>query len=419
MPITTSQINSLRLGGSTIQRVYRGSTLVFGPPPGEIHVIQAESANTITQFTVVNDGAAQGGQYCQAAVASGGVLSFNVNVTAGTYELKAMVNWPNHQSNSFKISVNGGADVDWNDATTTTGWEERIFGDIELNEGSNVIAIKSREAGAAIDFFTITKFQSGQTDPLNVTGGDGTVGVLEGHTTSNAVLPVDTANGYSLFQSNTTNGIVIDNTISHPHSGRTNVYRFRWEVGDAQIGGGNRSELGRMIGPGGGGHFLESSGTFYYAYALYAESGKFPDPQTWRILAQHHNSGGYSPPVSINLTSSGNLQFVSNQLNGAQRWNDTVQFSRDEWVFLVWKVTWSQNGRVDFWRKRQVQDSSFVHVGGANRDTTGGLNVEFKHGIYTEDIANADLEVRGTNVVRGTGFASVVKECSNLNVVGQ
>ena len=300
--------------------------------------------------------------------------------------------------------------------------------------GHTLPGLRNTNPGTLDDVADSTMLGAGYSSPFNigavivetpdtsgtVTGGDGTVGILEGHNTSNAIITQGAANGYGLYQTSTTNGVIIDNTIPHPNPNRSDVYRFRWEVGVPQIGGGNRSEGGRYVGPAGGASYRESTGTFYYALGVYAESGKYPDPQTWRILAQFHNGGGYSPPVSINLRGeTGRLQMVNNLPSGSnQKWVDTVQFPRDEWMYLVWRVVWSQNGRVDFWRMRKDQDTAFVYVGGGNGDTTGGLTCDGRQGIYTEDIANADVEIRMTNTVRGTGFGAVVQELTGLTVGG-
>ncbi|MFT6797266.1 MAG: hypothetical protein ACJART_002417, partial [Maribacter sp.] len=136
--------------------------------------LEAECAVVGSNWIVVNDVAASGGQYLLPPSGNSttpptdvnSIVSFNINVlTAGTYKVYGHVSVPSGSDDSFWVRANGGSWVSWNTipGSSAFSWHQihrspvgPDFVTYPLSVGSNTIEFAHREDGAGLDKVYIT-----------------------------------------------------------------------------------------------------------------------------------------------------------------------------------------------------------------------------------------------------------------------
>jgi chitodextrinase len=127
------------------------------PPTAQVVTVEAESGALTAPMAVGSDTKAQGGKYVvQTTGTSVGKDTITVNVTvAGKYAPALRVISPNGSSDSFTVSVDGGAATVWN-LGTHTAWSWVTGSTLTLTAGQHKIVVSKRENGARLDTVRLT-----------------------------------------------------------------------------------------------------------------------------------------------------------------------------------------------------------------------------------------------------------------------
>ena len=170
--------------------------------------------------------------YSSAPTDAGSWISFDFTASAGSYEMYALINAPNTNTDSFWVRTNGGAWIKWNGLLRQGGFDWRQLYDsdananlvsFELAEGANTLDIAIRENGAAIDKIYLS--DSG-TAPTGL-GGPSTNCMA-------AALTVDAGADITVVLPNTT--AVLSGSAVDPNEG---VLTYQW----TQVSGPNTAML--------------------------------------------------------------------------------------------------------------------------------------------------------------------------------
>ncbi|MAE62913.1 MAG: hypothetical protein CMJ18_01465 [Phycisphaeraceae bacterium] len=149
-----------------------------GPAPAQTITIEAEDyLTTQSPWTLQSDAGASGGQYLEVAPGSGDhydavpdgmevTYAFTVDET-GTYRVLGQVHGPDTSSNSFYVSIDGGAWIEFH-FDSSVGWIVAEITDgpeltqvtFDLASGQHTMRVRAREDGATVDKWTLTN------DPL-------------------------------------------------------------------------------------------------------------------------------------------------------------------------------------------------------------------------------------------------------------
>ncbi len=143
----------------------------------DVFWLEAECGTIGSGWQVIDDGSASGGQYIippagnsidAPSTDSGTYVVFNVNASAGRYDIHGLVNAPTSGDDSFWVRVNDGPWSRWNQIAQSNVfvWDkvhnqvgsaspvEVVF---DLVEGNNRIEFAPREDGTGLDKLYITK----------------------------------------------------------------------------------------------------------------------------------------------------------------------------------------------------------------------------------------------------------------------
>lgn len=131
--------------------------------------VEAESGAITTPVTTFSDSTASGGQHVATQFDNQGALSLSVNLAqAGDYTIWCRVLSTNDNTDSFYVSVDGGADVTYGTAQNTwsPNWQwTRVNGDnglsgsfqtFTLAAGSHTITFRGRESYTRLDALYVT-----------------------------------------------------------------------------------------------------------------------------------------------------------------------------------------------------------------------------------------------------------------------
>ena len=137
--------------------------------------LEAECAVVGSGWGLVTDADVSQGEYVSATGGSNffsnaptsadSWISFDFTASAGSYDMYALINAPNTNTDSFWVRANGGAWIKWNNLLRPGGFDWRRLHDsdagdapvsLELSEGANTLDIAIREDGASIDKIYLT-----------------------------------------------------------------------------------------------------------------------------------------------------------------------------------------------------------------------------------------------------------------------
>lgn len=262
---------------------------------------------------------------------------------------------------------------------------------------------------------------------LNVTGGDGTTGTLSSyHPTSEAILPLKTANGFDQFHPSAADVSVVQ-TPAHPNPQRSNVYRFHWDTSIPLLNGNKRSEVFLPINSAGStwseGNTPEFGLQFvYYAVAMRIEQFIQNSAAPYCLWHQFHDSGIEGTGHKYQISPQRGLRWRHCRDTSCTNydWRSNAPIPLNTWVFLVYKILHGHNsptGSATSWAMLEGE-SAFEQFGTySNQINVRGAELgRMKLGIYVNDDETGQVTIYTTNPVRGSGFASVVKEAFGLTV---
>lgn len=260
------------------------------------------------------------------------------------------------------------------------------------------------------------------------TGGDGTVGSLSSyHPTSEAILPLQTANGFDQFHPSAADVSVVQ-TPKHPNPERSDVYRFHWDTSIPLLNGNKRSEVFLPINSAGStwseGNTPEFGNEFvYYAVAMQIEQFIQNSANPYCLWHQFHDSGIEGTGHKYQISSQRGLRWRHCRDTSCTNydWRSNAPIPLNTWVFLVYKILHGHNsptGSATSWAMLEGE-SAFEQFGTySNQINVRGAELgRMKLGIYVNDDETGQVTIYTTNPVRGSGFASVVKEAFGLTVV--
>ncbi|MEE9363606.1 MAG: malectin domain-containing carbohydrate-binding protein, partial [Cellulophaga sp.] len=163
--------------------------------------LEAECAVVGSNFSLVNDVTASGGQYLDSPTGVNyttpptdvnSMVTFNFSVNAGTYRVYGLVKAPSNNDDSFWVRANNGNWVKWNSISQGSGftWDQvhdsdngRVLVTFDLVSGSNTIDIGHREDGTGLDKLYITRTTM---EPSGFGGVDSNCGQTEESPVANA-----------------------------------------------------------------------------------------------------------------------------------------------------------------------------------------------------------------------------------------
>src|SRR6267142_1162845 len=149
------------------------ATLHPPQPVADSQSLEAESGNVASPMIIASDSLASAGQYVSSATANSGTVSITFSVpTTGTYYAWGRVLAPNSSSDSFYVSMDGGAEdtydvaenlwsLQWQwsavngrgTAGTPLALNPRTF---SLTAGTHTITVRMRDANSKLDRIFIT-----------------------------------------------------------------------------------------------------------------------------------------------------------------------------------------------------------------------------------------------------------------------
>ncbi len=160
----TVTVNDGQSQNNTFSRTF---TVTVGTPSTRTTYVEAESGTRVSPMVLGADANALGGQYVYSQTDEQGSLNLQLNITqAGDYVIWCRVLSVNNSSDSFYVSVDGGADDIY--VTTPNAWSSawqwvplsglnagnpRVF---TLSQGTHPLVFRGREASTYLDALYVT-----------------------------------------------------------------------------------------------------------------------------------------------------------------------------------------------------------------------------------------------------------------------
>ncbi|WP_171037082.1 malectin domain-containing carbohydrate-binding protein [Maribacter algarum] len=200
--------------------------------------LEAECATVGSNWSVIDDVSASGGQYLLAPTGNnynsaptdaGSIISYNFTAESGTYRIYARVSVPSQEDDSFWVRVNNGNWLRWNliPGNSSFSWHQvhdrennTVFLTFDLPEGANTIDIGHREDGAGIDKLYVAK-------TTNIPNG---FGAVDANCVTTSEPPIANA-GSNMSITLPTNSIVLNGSGNDPDGGSIATYQWTQEDG--------------------------------------------------------------------------------------------------------------------------------------------------------------------------------------------
>jgi hypothetical protein len=206
---------------------------------------------------------------------------------------------------------------------------------------------------------------------------------------------------------------------------RPHVARFEVRDGDVPpFGGGERSEIAGP-GPNGGADLITTPGTeFWFAFDMKIDAA-FPNPAGWGgLLWQlHANAVGSSPPLALNIDSSGNLAIANNDSSG-YLWSDLGSAVKGSWRRYVIHAKFSDDEAVGF-REMWIDGVRVEPLTMCKTMIPGDTYNYLKLGHYRDDTSTGtaiaffdNLRITSTSAATVSGTAAVTPGGVSVTAIG-